>query len=538
MKSQQHLLLPLTVAVAVFGFVAWSAGHALIPSSAEVTDTDTQNVSTAANRVDAVLQAAWDAESIKPADAADELQVFRRLTLALVGAVPSIEEIRQFEADSSPHRLQQWTSRLIADSRFVDYFGARLGEAFVDSAEENLKPHQRERYSHWMGTSLQQGRSYSQIVQELIASRGISIDQPATTFVAMEIAQGDMAAQRLAARTSRGFLGQRIDCAQCHDHPFADWKQSQFEGMAAYFGQVQYRNGLLQDTRPRPFVIDADRKEEQRTVTPEVPFNPQWVPDNRHLRAELAEWITHPENRRFRRATANRVWGLMFGRAFIMPVDDLPDPSDSSPPDVLDILAEDLASHNDDLRHLIQVIASTQAFNLASTHPALDDATQCQQIEDSWAVFPLTELGPFQMIRSMQQAAAVETLRVEDSNQITAIRRYERQFRFASDYGVIDDSSDGQASTIPHMVQRLSGNFTRQYCDSGMFNAPGRIAAFSGSPEACLENSYLACLTRRPTPDEQAHFLSQLQGRYNRRANAVEDIYWTLFNSAEFCWNH
>lgn len=538
MNSGKHLLLPFTLAISIVGLVAWSAASVMMPFEPQSRGPDHSQNTDAAARIDAVLQKEWKAIQVEPAGPADDLQILRRLTLALVGTVPSIEEIRQFEADPDTDRIQSWTRRLIADPRFVEYFGARLGEAFVDTAEENLKPHQRERYNQWLGKTLQEGRPYGEIVTDLIASRGISIDQPATTFVAVEVSKGDQSAERLAARTSRGFLGQRIDCAQCHDHPFANWKQSQFEGMAAYYGQVQYRNGLLQDTRPRPFMIDDERKGEQREVAPQVPFDSQWVPNERHRRSELAQWITHRENRRFRRAIANRVWGLMFGRAFVMPVDDLPDPPDSGPPDVLDLLAEDFTSHSDDIRRLIHVIAATQAFNLASTHPDLNEESQAQKIEASWAAFPLTELGPFQLIRSMQQATAVETLRVENSSEIAAIRRYERQYRFVSDYGIVDDSDESQASTIPHTVQRLNGNFTRQYSDSGFFNAPGRIAALSGTPEACLENCFLACLTRRPTPEEKSCFLPELQGRFNRRANTVEDIYWTFFNSAEFCWNH
>jgi hypothetical protein len=226
----------------------------------------------------------------------------------------------------------------------------------------------------------------------------------------------------------------------------------------------------------------------------------------------------------------------MFGRAFFMPVDDLPDPSDE--PDVLDVLAADLASHGDDLRRLVHVIAATRAFALTSAHEALRDEAAAQKIEEAWAVFPVTELGPQQQIRAMQQSASVGTLRAESSNSFMAIRRFEQQFRFVEDYGIAGDAEDAQASTIPHTVERLSGNFTRRLSNASMLTAPGRIAAMSSDAETCLENCYLACLSRRPTTDEQTHFLPQLQGGLRQRSRAVEDIYWTLFNSAEFCWNH
>jgi len=413
-----------------------------------------------------------------------------------------------------------------------------LGEAFVDPDAEELKPHQRERFTRWLGESLRRGDSYSGIVREMIASRGAFADHPASTFVAAELALGDQAAERLAARVSRAFLGQRIDCAQCHDHPFVHWKQSQFEGLAAYFGQVQFRRAWVEDTRPRPFVIADQRTQEDRVVDPAVPFDPQWLPDEKHLRTELAAWVTDPENRRFRRAIANRTWGLLCGRPNVSPVDDLPDPPAADNADVLDVLADDLASHGDDLRRVIHVIAAARAFRLASTHEGLVDEDAARRHEQAWAVFPVTELGPRQIIRAMQQATSLRTIHAEDSSTLTAIRRYERQARFVAEYGLAGDAEDAQASTIPHTVQRLTGNYTRQHSDATPLTAPGRIAAISPDAAACLENGYLACLSRRPTAEEQAHFLPRLAGNLNHRALALEDVFCTLFNSAEFCWNH
>jgi len=307
MEMRKYLLLPAAVALSVLGLVVWVAAGPVVSTGGGAKTPVGGDPAAAANRVDALIQLRWTDFSCEPAGVADDLQVFRRLALGLVGTAPSLEEIRQFEADPSPDRLQQWTARFIADSRFVEHFGARLADVFVDPASEELKPHQREHFARWLGGSLQQGRSYSALAREMIASRGSFADQPATTFVAAELGLGDQGAERLAARTSRAFLGQRIDCAQCHDHPFAEWTQPQFEGLAAHFGQVRFRNGSLRDTRPRPFVIEDARLEEERTVVPVVPFDLQLVPESKHLRAELATWVTHAENRRFRRAIANRV---------------------------------------------------------------------------------------------------------------------------------------------------------------------------------------------------------------------------------------
>jgi hypothetical protein len=132
----------------------------------------------------------------------------------------------------------------------------------------------------------------------------------------------------------------------------------------------------------------------------------------------------------------------------------------------------------------------------------------------------------------------VQTLRVDDSNTFIAIRRYEGRSRFVDQYGIAGDAEEAQASTIPHTVERLSGRETQRYGDAGLFTAAGRIAAMSSDPHTCLENCYLACLSRRPTAGEASHFLPRMTGKLKRRVTTVKDIYWGIFNSAEFCRNH
>ncbi len=294
--------------------------------------------------------------------------------------------------------------------------------------------------------------------------------------------------------------------------PLLTGRRSNLRVWPPFTDKSSFARRRIQDTRPREFVIEDDRTQQRRTVAPDVPFDSELLSDDKHLRTELAAWVMHPQNRRFRRAIANRVWGMMFGRAYVSPVDDLPDPPSPESPDVLDLLAEDLADHDDDLRRLIHVIAATRAFGLSSAHQALGESSSAAKVEEAWAVFPVSELDPQQMVRTMQQAATARTLRAEDANTFVAIRRYEHQSRFVRDYGIAGDADDAQASTIPHTVHRLSGNDTRLFSDAGWLTAPGRIAAMSSDAESCLENCYLACLTRRPTPEEQTHFLPQLQG--------------------------
>ena len=165
---------------------------------------------------------------------------------------------------------------------------------------------------------------------------------------------------RLSARVSRAFLGVRLDCAQCHDHPFQPWKQDQFRGLAAFFGGAHCDLRGIRDTENDYRPLDRKGKE-LPVVEPRVPFLAELLPATEAggPRDRLAAWVTDPRNPNLARVTVNRVWALLFGRPLAEPVDDLPAAGELHP--ALIALADDFAAHGYDLHRLIRVIAATEA---------------------------------------------------------------------------------------------------------------------------------------------------------------------------------
>ncbi|MGD9857062.1 MAG: DUF1553 domain-containing protein, partial [Planctomycetaceae bacterium] len=277
---------------------------------------------------------------------------------------------------------------------------------------------------------------------------------------------------------------------------------------------------------------------EPRPVEPSVPFHPEWLGAAGTRREQLAAWVTHPENRRFERAIANRVWGLLCGRPYLAdrPVDDLPDPERdefANETRLLDTLGRDFREHDCDLRRLIQVITATRVFRLDSIAATLDPR-QLEQTEAAWAVFPITRRRPEQVIGAMLQANSVQTID-QNSHLLVRFRRFIRERDFVDEYGDLGDNElDNRTGTISQALLRMNGEFAHEMAAEKAFSAPGRIAAYSSTPETLLEACFLACLTRRPAPDESAHFLPQLQNRRRQPDGVVQDIYWALFNSPEF----
>src|SRR5262245_32889076 len=233
-------VLPLAVVIAVASIVAVAARSPLPPADklAEV-GVDMSDLKSVVERVNAQFAARWKEAGVKPAVHASDLQVVRRLSLALQGTVPSLQEVRQFEADERPDRLEHWTRRMLADVRFADYFAERLARGLVGNDNGQFVIYRRGRFVDWLSEQLQKNTPYDEMVRTMISQSGLWTGNPAVNFVTAAINEGDVDENKLAGKTVRAFLGQRIDCAQCHDHPFANWKQHEFEELAAFYGQVQ-----------------------------------------------------------------------------------------------------------------------------------------------------------------------------------------------------------------------------------------------------------------------------------------------------------
>ena len=506
--------------------------------------------------IDSWFEARWEEEGLTPAAPADELEVLRRLSLALHGTIPSLEEIRAFEADAGPDRLDRWTDRMLADRRFSDYWAERLARSLVGVHEGNLVLYRRDRFKAWLADRLHRNEPWDETVRLMIATDGMWTAAPAANFVTAEVENDALDRNALAGRTVRAFLGQRIDCAQCHDHPFADWKQDDFEGLAAFYGRTDYgltgvREHLEDAGEPREFTVQDRETLEDRSVAPSVPFADgrlpgDFEPDSAGRRRALAAWVTHADNRRFGRAVANRVWGLTFGRAWHEQVDDLPDPEPLEPGeagDLLDRLAAVFragrggAGH--DLKRLIRTICRSRAFRLASVASHVHQRSDYDDLAGAGAAFPLTRLRPEQVIGAMVQAASVRTLD-RDSPLFLRFLRFARETDFVRDYGDPgEDELIRAPGTVPQALLRLNGDLARELSAGGPLSASGRLEWFAGPPPRQIEAAFLCVLTRRPTPDETAALAAYFEEPGDDEdAYPMEDVYWTLFNAPEFSWNH
>ena len=485
----------------------------------------------------------------KVASSADNLSIARRLSLSLVGSGLSLEEIRALALVPEDKQIRWWTTYLLEDERWADYFAERFSRAFVGTADGPFLLFRKRKFKLWLAEQFRNGVGYDKIVTEMLASEGLWTDTPQVNFLTATITEGTKRADpvALAGRTSRAFLAQSIDCLQCHDDFLGelnfgteespvDGIQAHFHGLAAFFSGTAFSGAGFQGIREddEPYRFQYLDEEDEVEVTPSVPFLQELVPDEGKPRQRLAAWVTHPKNIAFSRATVNRVWALMFSKPLVEPLDDIPLAAELPP--VIDILAEDFASHGFDMRRLIRLITETDAFRRESRAGfAITPAH-----EAAWAVFPLTQLRPEQVVGSMSQAGKLSAIDAS-SSIITRLQVFGDQEDFLKRFGDRgEDEFEGSAVTIPQRLIMMNGNKVTERTKVDLVNnASTRIAALVSDNGKAVDLAFLSVLNRKPSETERNKFIAHLADKKNnQRSRAMGDIFWAMFNSTEFSWNH
>lgn len=502
--------------------------------------TKLEDVRQAAQKVNVDFEQAWAPKKLQPTSKADDLTLVRRLSLALTGSIPSLQEIRALESVKGVDVTQWWLTQLFADRRASDYLAERLVRVYVGIENGPFLIYRRRRLVDWLSEALQKNRPYDQIARALIDSKGVWTTSPEVNFITVTNEQNKGPDEaKLAARVSRAFLGVQMDCVQCHDGKLGStWQQTDFHKLAAYFGQTDFVLTGLRDDPKQSYKFRYLGKTEEETVPAMVPWKPELLPEKGTPRARLANWVTAKENKPFARTLVNRIWALLFNRPLILPVDDIP--LEGPFPAGMEVLADDLIAHDFDLQRLIRVIAATRVFQQSSqsvdpAHPVTADA------EKAWAAFPVTRLRPEQMAGSVIQASSLSTLDAE-THVLLRIKRDLDVDNFVKRYGDSgEDTFDDAGGTIPQRLLLMNGNMiTENTKNNPLVNASTRIGMLAPDNATAVEAAYLAVFTRRPTATEADHFTSLLATAKNNnsRSNAMSDLYWTLMNATEFSWNH
>jgi Protein of unknown function (DUF1553)/Protein of unknown function (DUF1549) len=494
-------------------------------------------------KIDRLIGARWAAAGVEPAPRADDATFLRRVYLDLAGRIPSVAEARAFLKDPAPDKRPRLVETLLAGNAYVNHFtnvwrGLMLPEADATIQFDVQKPV----FELWLRKQLKENKGYDQIVRQLLTvpigdgRRGFDPygEETGASPVSFYYAK-DMKPENLGAATARLFLGVKLDCAQCHDHPFAKWKREQFWETAAFFGGIDAETnmGFIQRVREikdrRELTISGGKK-----VVPAVFLDgtePQWKYDV-GSRETLAEWMTSPKNPWFAKATANRVWAYFFGTGLVEPVDDLRDDNPASHPELLDELARQFAAHQFDLQFLIRAVTASRAYQSASA--ADKDKPDAPRL---FARMALRGMTPEQIFDSLSMATGFRDKR---PGRRVFYQDDSLRAEFLKQFATTDKRTEFQTSILQSLLL-MNGKFTEQVTSP---ERSATLAAVADSPflsaDEKVETLYLAALARTPRSEERERF-----GRYVRTGGvrgdakaALGDVFWVLLNSPEFILNH
>lgn len=517
-----------------------------LPADFQSSNPQLDNYAAAVADIDAEFRRHWEREHLQSSTPANWMTVCRRLSLALVGSGMSMEEIRILELLPESQRIAAHREHLLNDKRFADYWGERMARNFVGADEGPFLVFRRRKFVNWLSEQIATNEPYDSMVRQLVTGRGYFTDRPEVNFhtVTMDSEEeGQPDPIRLAGRTSRAFLGMRIDCLQCHDDFLGNVRlgtpsesregtQQDFHQLASFFSDSRFN--ILQGirTEDHPYKYQYLYDDEETTVAAVVPFSADLLPEQGSKSEQLAAWLTHDQNRPAARAIANRTWALMFGRPLNDPVDDIP--LNGPLPPALDRLADAVVASDWNLRQLIRIITDTEVFRLDSRA----DFEVTELHDQNWAVFPLIRLRPEQVARSVVQASRLTT--IDDSAAFTMqMLAFGAENDFVVRYGDTgEDEFEQDNITITQRLLMMNGDMVRErIAENPILNATSHIHMFAPDNANAIDSVYLAVLNRLPNQTERAHYLDRLNQDVPR-TQVLEDLYWVLINASELAWNH
>jgi hypothetical protein len=508
-----------------------------------------------ARRIDHHIGAGIAAVKAVPAPRAGDAEFVRRIYLDLAGRIPSVSEARAFLEDARPDKRERLIASLLDGPRYVTHFTRVWRSLLLPETSTNFQIRfQAGNFEAWLRKQVGRNAGYDALVRELLtlplgpdvgqrAFAGGGEPSPISFYLAKEVKP-----ENLAAAVSRTFLGFRLECAQCHNHPFADWKREQFWGFAAFFAGLQ-RQGNPEFPVPGREVLD--RREltipgTERVVQATFPdrTEPKWK-YKQSAREALADWVTAPGNPYFARATANRLWALFFGTGLVDPVDDMVG-SDRVPshPDLLDELAQQFIAHQFDLKYLIRAITLSEAYQRTSvrTHPSQDDPRL-------FARMALRGLAAEQLFDSIAEATGYQEN--TGGNPRAFFGDNTARARFLTLFGDRADKSTEHQTSILQALALMNGQVTAVATDleKSVTLAAVADAPFMDTAER-IETLFLATLSRKPAQRELTRLVAYVDrggddepsakwfGPEKRARRALADVFWVLLNSGEFMLNH
>jgi len=499
-----------------------------------------------AARIDEEISKVYVARDVKPAPLTDDAAFLRRASLDIAGKTPLVNEVRKFLAESSPEKRVLAVERLLGSPGYSNHFTNIYLELLLPEAKTDFQRRYLIPTMHsWLRTNLAKNTPYDKMVHELVSLpmnndpnrqyyyqfyQGGGKPTPLPFYFAK---QGKP--EELATSVARVFLGVRLECAQCHDHPFGKWTREQFWSQAAFFAGFKPPK---QDFFFGPLNEQADRREMTIPNTDRVAQaryldgkQPRWK-FKVGARTTLADWVVARDNPFFARAMVNRMWAHFFGVGLIEPVDDMVDDNKASHPELLDLLAKEFVKNDFDIKFLIKAITLSRTYQLSSVVES-DKPADIRL----FTRMPVKGLTGEQFFDSLCQATGYrENFSIQQrifsfgTSRATFLEKFTDQ-----------DKRTEYHTSIPQALTMMNNQLIANATDPNNGRVLGAVASSSFmSTHGKVEALYLAALCRKPTKDEADKYIRYVErgGVSGSDKKALGDVFWALLNSTEFAFNH
>jgi len=522
--------------------------RATLPVGAPVVDLPPER-----NFIDKAIFARLREIGMPPSPLCDDSTFLRRVTLDLAGRLPSAEEARLFLSGTASDKRARKIDTLLESAEYADTFAnywsalLRNRRGDIPNTRDPSHIHGNFAFHGWIRESLYRNKPYDKFVRELLTAAGQSSDSPAVTWyrqVNTQIQQTEDTAQL--------FLGVRIQCAQCHHHPYEQWSQRDYYSLGAYFSQL---DRVVSKNQMAEFIVSTKRIEPQAThkktgekLLPAAigsPAPPLSADDD--ARTALADWLVEKSNPYFAKALVNRYWKILFNRGIVDPEDDIRDTNPPSHPELLEALANEFRNTGYDLKKLLRLFANSSTYQLASA-PNAHNTDDSQYFSRYYA----------RRLSAEQLLDAVNTLTGTTDNwpnQPASTRSVQLPDSSYNTGGILREFGRPDSSTACTCERQSMASLGQSLLLATSDQIQNKLGANLGTARklakdttrdnaAKLEDFYLMAFARTPTKTETEVALRHLAvaGAAKDPATAIqnawEDLLWATLSSGEFLLNH
>jgi mono/diheme cytochrome c family protein len=495
------------------------------------------------NYIDSLVHDKLHKLRILPSDLCSDEEFLRRATIDIVGQLPTTDEYNAFMADTSPDKRSKVIDTLVDRKEFTEMWVMKWSELLQIRSNPNLGLGISYKaallYNSWLREQIAANRPFNEIVIDMLSSEGGSFASPATNFYQVE-----RDTLKLSENVAQVFMGMRLQCAQCHNHPFDRWTMDDYYSWAAFFAQVGRKEGV----DPREQIVYNRGSGEVKHLVGGRNMPPKFLggdlPDvaGKDRREVVANWMASPQNDYFSRNISNLVWSHFFGVGIIDPVDDVRISNPASNPELLAAMAGKFQGEYEyDFRQLVKDICNSATYQRTTrANPTNKD-----------------DLNNFAKARIRRQRAEIMldtiTQVTETKNKFQGLPLGSRAVQIAdgntTDYFL---TTFGRATretvcscevkmdpSLSQALHLLNGPTVTQKVEQG--GLVKRMVAENKTPEQIIEEIYVRSFTRKPTAEEMKQLMAQVSAVGEDKAQrelVLNDVFWAVLNSKEFMFNH